>query len=327
MKKRLHIVALIASPIIALNSASPFFIFEKVSLTNFLLLLIPLTVNIYLSWLIHIFFVFRYPHQNIAKRFILTYLINIVLRLPFLISDYFNLNPLIIGVKEYLAYPIIVSFALNAIVMIICNAIVAGYKRAAAEKEIEALKFQNSEAQKQMLIQQLQPHFLFNALSILKSLIKDNPDDAEDYTIKLSEFLRYSVEAHKHETIRLDKELQFVKDYIALQHVRFDDAFHFTINIPDDALEKKVPVFALQTLVENIFKHNFFTKKNPMNFSIYYEHNSLIVQNKRVSLKLTEHTATGLANLNKRYELITGKGISVATTETDFSVTLSLIEP
>ncbi|WP_106602940.1 histidine kinase [Chitinophaga ginsengisoli] len=70
------------------------------------------------------------------------------------------------------------------------------------------------EAQKQVLLQQLQPHFLFNTLSVLKSLIKDNPDEAENYSINLSEFLRYSIQVHKNGLVSVEEELKFTNDYI-----------------------------------------------------------------------------------------------------------------
>ena len=182
------------------------------------------------------------------------------------------------------------------------------------------------EAQKQVLMQQLNPHFLFNALSVLKSLIKEDADVAEDYSIKLSDFLRYSVESHKTELVRLSDELKFVKDYIELQKVRFENAFNFTLHIPNDKLNDKIPVFALQTLIENAFKHNYFTEKKPLNIHISYENEKIVVSNNKLLNKMAEKTETGLTNLNRRYELITGKVIEVIETEEAFCVKIPLIQ-
>jgi len=327
MKRRLYTIAAITSPIISLYGFSPFYIFEKVSLSEFLILNIGLSTSIFIAWLIQIYALEKYPNLNYFWRFITTYIVNLVFRLILLmIFQPFNKMDLPLQ-QSYLAYPIITSLAVNAVIMVIADSIVKSFKKNEAENLIQELKLQNSEAQKQVLMQQLHPHFLFNSLSILKSLIKENPDDAEDYTIKLSEFLRYSVEANKQEIISLEKELSFVKDYIELQKVRFDNAFSYDVNIAPEIMAYKIPVLALQTLIENIFKHNYFTEKNPIHFSIAAQNDVLTVSNKKVSIKLTERTSTGLQNLNKRYELILGKNIEVLDTEDSFSVSIYLIKP
>jgi hypothetical protein len=329
MKRRLYIIAAITSPIISLYGSSPFYIFDKVTLLEFLTLNFGLSASIFISWLIQIYTLEKYPLFNHFWRFIVTYVFSLFFRLViFLVSKLLDIPIPPINIEDtHIAYPIITSFAVNAIIMVIADSIVKSFKKNEAEKLVQELKLQNSEAQKQILMQQLQPHFLFNSLSVLKSLIKENPDDAEDYTIKLSEFLRYSVEAHKQEIISLEKELAFVKDYIELQKVRFDNAFHYEITIPKEALEYKVPVFALQTLIENIFKHNYFTEKNPIHFSISVQNDILMVANQKVSIKLTEKTFTGLQNLKQRCELISGKSIEIIDSENSFSVSIYLIKP
>ncbi|KOY86099.1 hypothetical protein AD998_08020 [bacterium 336/3] len=323
-------MAAITSPIISLYGSSPFYIFEKVNFLEFLTFNFGLTLSIFIIWLTQIYTLEKYPHWSHFWRFVVTYIINLLFRLTlFLITSPFEFLPKPPPTIEenYFIYPIFTSFAVNAVIMVIADSIVKSFKKNEAEQLVKELKFQNSEAQKQILMQQLQPHFLFNSLSVLKSLIKENPDDAEDYTIKLSEFLRYSVEAHKQEIISLEKELAFVKDYIELQKVRFDNAFSYELNIPKEIFEYKVPVFALQTLVENIFKHNYFTEKNPIHFSITAQDDILTVFNKKVSVKLTEKTSTGLENLKKRYELILGKSIEIVDNEDSFSVSIYLIKP
>jgi LytS/YehU family sensor histidine kinase len=159
----------------------------------------------------------------------------------------------------------------------------------------------------------------------LKSLIKEDAEVAEDYAVKLSDFLRYSVDSHKTELVRLDQELTFVNNYIELQKVRFEDAFEFSYSIPPAVLSHKIPVFALQTLIENAFKHNYFTSKKRLNITITYQNGQLMVANNKVSIRLAERTQTGLSNLNKRYELITGKGIQVVETDDAFCVSINLI--
>lgn len=283
-----------------------------------------LSLNVFIAWLVHIFIVLRFPQHNRVSQFIITYGFNFLIRFltfPFL-EPYEPFAPKL-G-NEALIYPIVASFGLNALVMVICNSIVKGHQQALAEKENQDLKLENSEAQKQVLMQQLQPHFLFNSLSVLKSLIGENQKQAEDYAVKLSEFLRYSVQGPRKETVSLKEELRFTEDYLELQKLRFDDSFDCKIELPDELMERRIPVFALQTLVENAFKHNYFTAKRPLQIKIAYSDEQVSVWNNKISIKVTERSQTGLQNLDERYHLIMGQGIRVVDGEDDFCVYLPL---
>ncbi len=317
-------MAIITSPIIAIYGVLPFFVFKIIEPREVLILTFGLTLNTFLAWVILINLKIKFPLLNNIWLFLTSYGINILLRLillTFLAPFDFAKPPID---DRYFIYPVATSFALNAVIIVIINSIFYSYKNANTQRELQEIKLQHSEAQKLVLLQQMQPHFLFNALSNLKSLIKENADAAEDYTVKLSEFLRYSVDSHQSELVSIEKELDFTLDYIELQKVRFGHAFTYHIDIPKDVLGYLIPVLALQTLVENIFKHNYFTDKKPLHFTIIYSNESVTVWNKKSSVKLTERTSTGLANLQKRYELILQKSIIIKNTEDDFSVTIPL---
>jgi two-component system, LytTR family, sensor kinase len=324
LKTRLYQIAGLTSPIIALYGVSPLYFLDRLNIESAFIISIGLSINVFIFWSINIFLISRFSNWNKAKLYSISFVLVFLTHIPKIwiapIMPFSNI------LDRYITYPIITTVAINAIIWIIINSILLGEKNRSAEAQVEQLKIKNLEAQKQVLIQQLNPHFLFNALSVLKSLIRENVDDAEDYTVKLSDFLRYAVEAHKHEIVLLEDELQFVKDYIALQKVRFEKAFSYELDIPAEVLQHQLPIFALQTLVENIFKHNFFTEKNPIHFSIIYKDGFIKVWNKKVSVKLTERTATGLQNLDKRYTLITGKGIEIVDGENDFWVQINLIK-
>jgi two-component system, LytTR family, sensor kinase len=203
--------------------------------------------------------------------------------------------------------------------------ILTSHKKSIAEQQLKELQLQNSLAQKQVLMQQLQPHFLFNSLSVLKSLINTDKTKAEEYVLQLSDFLRYTVQSSQVDLISIEKELEFVQDYIELQKVRYDQSFTYDIEVPDDVRSKQLPILALQTLVENIFKHNYFSEKKPLYFSIRYMDHMIEVQNSKVSVRLTEKTHTGLANLDKRYQLITHKNIQVIDQEETFIVRIPVV--
>jgi two-component system, LytTR family, sensor kinase len=329
MKHNLYKYALISSPILAIYGVSPFYIFDKFTTTLFIGGIIGLSLNIFFVWLLNIYLTLKYPNLESWKKIIFSYLGNFIFQLLFALLGRFsnigsNIDKEIID--NYLTYPFITSIAFNAIILMLCNSIVNSYKKSKAEEEVQQLKLQNSEAEKQILLQQLQPHFLFNSLSVLKSLIHEKPDEAENYTVKLSEFLRYSVKAPTKIALALEDEIEFTKGYIELQKVRFENAFTFELNIPKEALQLKTPVYALQVLVENALKHNHFTEKNPLHIEIFYKDKTLTVKNNKSSIVTTEKpSGTGLSNLNQRHILITGKEIEIINGEHDFLVTLQLM--
>lgn len=176
-----------------------------------------------------------------------------------------------------------------------------------------------------MLLQQLQPHFLFNTLSTLKSLIMNDSQVAVDYVLKLSEFLRYAQTSTETEKRTLKEELDFTNDYVSLQTTRYDDGFICTINIPAEILYRKVPVFSIQTLVENALKHNRIRSSNPISIEIFYDNTYIVVKNTKLVKPLIQKSGTGLKNLNNRYKLLSEKEIIVEDTHDFFIVKIPLI--
>jgi two-component system, LytTR family, sensor kinase len=324
MKRSLLRYALLSTPILAIYALSPVLIFEVAPRPELPTLILGMFVNISIVWSINILITLRLQHLEKWKRYSLSYLFQLVFQLAlFFVSDFITIRPDI--AEKYLSYPILISISFNAVIILLCNSVENAFKKNVAEIENRELKFQNSEAQKQLLLRQLHPHFLFNALSVLKSLIKEKPDTAEDYSVKLSDFLRYSAKASAQTLVTLKEELEFTTGYIELQKVRFENTFLFSTNIPNEAMNFKVPVYSIQTLVENAFKHNYFTEKNPLRIEVNYDNNKLTVTNNKVSLKVTERSGMGLVNLNQRHKLITGKEIDIVETENSFSVTIHLI--
>jgi two-component system, LytTR family, sensor kinase len=333
MQKRLIRTALFSTPVIALYGVTPLIIFVGVSSKTIFTILFALTLTVSIFWAINLYVLNLMKDRELEwKRYGLSYLITFVIHSGInVLADFLSLRPteadiFISNFPFFIAYPFLFALAVNTIILIISNSIVLSEKRETAELEIQQLKVTNLEAQKQILLQQLHPHFLFNALSVLKSLIKESPDVAEDYSVKLSEFLRYSAKASEQTTVSLKEELDFTNGYIELQRVRFEGTFSYTVSIPSTALVNKIPVYALQTLVENAFKHNYFTEKNPLHIEINYDNGKLTVTNNKVSLKVTERSGMGLVNLSQRHKLITGKEIDIVETENSFSVTIHLIE-
>ena len=322
MIKKLYKIALISSPLLAIITAAPAYMNQENKGTFFISLLAILTIFIFFCWIINIYLISKISYNNIFKRYFISYLV------VFLIQCFnaFILTNLEFKPQEYnLLLPFLGAIALNTLIIIISNSIILKFQKEGAELEIVQLKVGNLEAQKQILLRQLQPHFLFNALSTLKSLISEKPNVAEEYVVKLSDFLRYSIQAKNNELTTLDEELKFTKDYFDLQKVRFGDALNYEIDLPIFKFEKKIPIFAIQTLVENAIKHNSFTNKNPLYIKVSTIDNKIKVQNNKVQKTLILPSGTGLKNLNSRYKIISDTEIKIIETKDDFTVLINLL--
>ena len=323
MRKSLLLTAFISSPLLAIYGVTPLFSLYIIDFTYFIYTVIALTFIILFFWLINIFLIEFFYNNKPWKRYFTSFAIIILINLFFLyyLKD-FRIRQ---NTESTLLYPMFLVIEINALILIICNLIILKHKKENTELDLQKLQLNYLEAQKQVLIKQLQPHFLFNTLSTLKSLIKQSPNEAEDYSVKLSDFLRYSIKSYSHDIVSLEDELKFTKDYIELQKVRFQDAFSVNIVISKKNLSYKIPVYALQSLVENAIKHNAFTEKNPLEIKIECNDIILKVSNNKLQKRAVENTGTGLINLNKRYQMITGKVIEIEDTKNEFTVILNLI--
>jgi two-component system, LytTR family, sensor kinase len=323
MIKRLFLIAAITSPILAMYVVGPLYLFSPFPEFNLEQLFLGLTLEIFIFWTTNITILHKFPNWSKPKIYLGSAVIAFILTLPKVL--FHPPMPFQNMMDKYFIYPVMTIVLVNSIIWIIINSVAGNFKMRAIEVKVEQLNVKNLEAQKQMLLQQLQPHFLFNALSTLKSLIDENPSLATDYTVRLSDFLRYSVQAKDNEVISLAEELKFTKDYIELQKVRFGDSLACKIEVSETFLTKKVPVYALQTLVENAIKHNAFSDKKPLTIHITTEENKLKVVNNRLAKRLNSPSGTGLQNLNQRYMMIADTEIQIEETDANFIVTLTLI--
>ncbi|WP_297332960.1 histidine kinase [Flavobacterium sp.] len=231
-------------------------------------------------------------------------------------------NPPVTGISS--VYPVLSLIFINTFILIIIDVVRLQEAKAAARIEINNLKIANLEAQKQLLVQQLQPHFLFNTLATLKSLIHEDPVNAEKYTLKLSDFMRYSTHGNHVNMVQLSDEISFTKSYIELQEYRFGEALQCSENIALELHSNKIPVFALQLLVENAIKHNYFTPGNPLLIKLYNEGSKICVSNNKTGVRLTERSGLGLKNLNERLLLLTGLPLEKEEDEHFFTVKITI---
>ena len=228
-------------------------------------------------------------------------------------------------------YPFLGAIANNTFILILVDLIVTRGKKAELEIEKRQLELANLVAQHEQLKHQIHPHFLFNALSTLKILIKKQPDVAELYVIRLSSFLRSTLSESTQETIKIKKDLSFFEDYMELQKMRFKSAIDYNYYLPDSILEYgTLPIFTLQFLAENAIKHNAFTTEEPLKIDIRYTGDGTIAFSNNLLPKFQKEssTAIGLANLSERYKLLSGPvpKVKIDQEKKQFTVEVNVLE-
>ena len=197
-----------------------------------------------------------------------------------------------------------------------------------AELHSEQLKKENLLAQYQSLKHQIEPHFLFNSLSVLSSIIHSDVNLADKFIIRLSKTLRYIIEKNEFSLVTLTEELQVVKDYIFLIKTRFGDAVKIITQLNGlDPDEINVPPATIQMLIENAVKHNNFSNINPLLIEIILNNKTIVILNNINKRSITESsTKIGLKNIERRYELISGKKIEVTENQESFIVRLPILK-
>ncbi|HLV38130.1 histidine kinase [Xanthomarina sp.] len=173
---------------------------------------------------------------------------------------------------------------------------------------------------------QLDPHFLFNSLNVLTSLIEENPDKAQDFTTSLSKIYRYVLEQKNKDLVSVDEELKFAKTYMSLLKMRFEDSIVF--DIPEQASnpDSKVVPLSLQLLLENAVKHNMVTEKNPLHIKIYEKDGLLIVENNLQTKQIVKKSSgVGLNNIMQRYQLLTKRKVIINQQADSFAVALPML--
>lgn len=195
------------------------------------------------------------------------------------------------------------------------------------ELETEELKRISAQAQLQAIKNQVNPHFLFNNLNVLSSLVLLDSPDANKFIEEFAKVYRHILSSQQKELVQLQTELDFMQPYIFLLKKRFPESINISINIPDKFFSWQILPVALQMLIENAIKHNITSKLKPLHIEITVdEQNNLVVYNNlQPKLPDGESTNIGLKNIAQRYDLITGRQIDIIKTTDSFSVALPLI--
>ncbi|MEP1035057.1 histidine kinase [Ekhidna sp.] len=192
----------------------------------------------------------------------------------------------------------------------------------------QQLKNQQIRTQYEVLQNQMSPHFLFNSLNTLTTIIPENAEAAVSFTERLSEVYRYILQNKDRELVSLQEEIDFVKSYLFLLRMRYPDNLTVSFNIEKSYLNLTIPPLTLQMLAENAIKHNVVSKAKPLHIDIYIENGKSVIVKNNLQRKesLEKSTKTGLDNIRKRYNILGKKEIDVITSTSNFMVAVPLID-
>ncbi len=203
------------------------------------------------------------------------------------------------------------------------------YKQQLVVVENERLQRENIQNRFDALSTQVNPHFFFNSLNSLSSLVRDGEcDKSLKYIDKLSGIFRYVLKSKPKELVPLSEELGFLDAFRYLLEIRFENKLSFDIQVEEiDRNTFRLPVLSLQPLIENVVKHNVVSEDDPMEIQIYIDDSKMLCISNPIQRKIDVETGMGIGveNLDKRYRLLTGAGITIIETESVFTVQLPLL--
>jgi PAS domain S-box-containing protein len=197
----------------------------------------------------------------------------------------------------------------------------------AANTQLLKVQKENLQSQFEVLKQQVNPHFLFNSLNVLSSLISKDVAKAQLFIDEFSQIYRYVLETIEKPVVTLSKELSFVRSYIFLQQNRYGENLILAVNLPSDLLKLYMPPLSLQIVLENAIKHNIVNESNPLHINIFNEEGRLIISNNiQPKISMGKSTGLGQKNMVKRYSLISDKVPSFQVINNQYVVKLPLLK-
>ena len=270
----------------------------------------------------------RFSRNRIVLGFALSFIVSVIVIFLLRIVE----DVLIEGktIQQFLANEkpsnYIVSVVITFVVTLAIHAIY--FYKAYQENKVKEQKIiaGTASAQFESLKNQIDPHFLFNSLNVLSSLIEENPESAQKFTTSLSKVYRYVLEQKDKELVSVAEELKFAKTYMNLLKMRFENSITFEIPEGFDNEEAKVVPLSLQLLLENCIKHNVVSEAKPLHVKISIENNQLVVTNNLQKKEvLSDRKGVGLQNIVNRYAILTKRTVLVEENEQEFKIFLPIL--
>jgi hypothetical protein len=285
--------------------------------------------NTYLFLLLDkIFINERFSRRRIAIGFLASFVLSlfVIFLLRLFISVGIEKQSLSIFFKEEKASNYIVASVFTFVVLLIVHFVYL-YKWYQENKLKEQKVIAgNASAKFESLKNQIDPHFLFNSLNVLSSLIEENPDNAQKFTTSLSKIYRYVLEQKDKELVLVEEELAFAKTYMNLLKMRFENSISYELPINYNHPEAKVVPLSLQLLLENTIKHNSASEQKPLYIKIYIENNYLVIENNLQKKEvLQDRKGVGLQNIVARYALISERKVLIDENEFAFRVLIPIL--
>jgi len=217
-----------------------------------------------------------------------------------------------------------IAFTFLILSMLITNSIMffVNWKKSVVLQE--QLKREQLDLQYETLKSQVNPHFLFNSLNSVTSLIKKDPDKAILFVKKLSDVYRYVLEQKDNEIVTIESELKFLDSYIFLQKIRFGENLLINVDVADR--NKNIIPLSLQMLMENMIKHNVISKEFPLTIDIFTRDKNYLVMKNSLKKKPALSTGNlGIENIRSRFEFFTDKPLLINESETHFTVEIPIL--
>ena len=299
---------------------------ETVKFTDYLIAFLALTLlNETLIVLDSIFEKFLPVPKKIRTRMFLQSVIGLLL----IVADFYITTNIVTDYRDmpksvrYISMAIgLTTVALFSSVLLLTRMV---QKWIQSQKQYDEMKKENLKMNYTSLQDQLNPHFLFNNLSVLKSLIMFDEDAALKFTDNFSDVYRYVLQSKNDKLVKLGEELEFIKSYLGLHKERLGEGLKAEFAVDDIEKEKEIAPLTMQLLIENAIKHNITSRENPLNLKITVKEGELAITN-NLQLKSTSYsTKTGLKNLKKRYAFLTDAEIDVTKTDDKFVVKIPLL--
>ncbi|HET9057082.1 MAG TPA: histidine kinase [Chitinophagaceae bacterium] len=240
--------------------------------------------------------------------------------------DFNTRLPRLFTISYYMSFMQIRYLFINSIILFLLYSQELLNEKRRVEIEKEIIKQEHLSAQYEALKQQLNPHFLFNSLNLLKTLSANNPQKVGDYVIQLSKVYRYLLTHHENKLVKIVDELEFIKSYAYLLEIRFEKAVQIIIKVDASVFNGLIPPLALQLLLENAVKHNIATPTKPLKIEIISKNKNFIeVKNNLQKKEIINSSYSGLINLGQRYKILAKKQIKIQNHKDYFSVMLPII--
>jgi len=265
---------------------------------------------------------------NHTKRVTVIVLSNILVFVVLMFFDFISekyLDSNLSFVSFYLFNYFLKHFPVLVIAYILPYLLLRMYTIKLTELNLIKIKEEKAKAELSALKEQISPHFFFNTLSTLSTIVRNETRETGlEFIQDMSNTYRYTLTSVSEDLVPLKKEMEFIRSYVYLLQKRFGKKLQFETNIPEEYLNIPIPPMSLQLLIENAIQHNVITQASPLNISIFVEKNMLCVANNLQEKEQVESFGIGLKNLTNRYKLLTKKEISIQRSHSSFIVKLPL---